>query len=151
AVTVFGASLAAHRLSAGLVEEIVIHLVPVLLGDGVRLLSASGLDSVPLDRIVIALSDHRPAVHRSARRLTVLPHKGGVFEGNKKGFVVKAVQFIAMLLFSLVTGVFWGTWFSLSRSIGATRFENSVVRWFGMPRSPGPITSFPAVAVLASE
>jgi len=32
---------------------------------------------------------------------------------------MKATQFTAMLLFSLVTGVFWGTWFSLSRSIGA--------------------------------
>jgi len=31
---------------------------------------------------------------------------------------MKVVQFIALLLFSLVTGVFWGTWFSLSRSIG---------------------------------
>jgi uncharacterized membrane protein len=33
--------------------------------------------------------------------------------------VVKVVQFITLLLFSLVTGVFWGTWFSLSRSIAA--------------------------------
>src|SRR5262252_6427261 len=32
---------------------------------------------------------------------------------------MKATQFTAMLLFSLVTGVFWVTWFSLSRSIGA--------------------------------
>jgi len=32
---------------------------------------------------------------------------------------VKVAQFFALLLFSLVTGVFWGTWFSLSRSIGA--------------------------------
>jgi uncharacterized membrane protein len=31
---------------------------------------------------------------------------------------VRIVQFIALLLFSLVTGVLWGTWFSLSRSIG---------------------------------
>jgi len=30
---------------------------------------------------------------------------------------VKVVQFVALLLFSLVTGVFWGTWFSLSRSM----------------------------------
>jgi hypothetical protein len=30
---------------------------------------------------------------------------------------VKTVQFITLLLCSLVTGVFWGTWFSLSRSI----------------------------------
>jgi uncharacterized membrane protein len=33
--------------------------------------------------------------------------------------LVKVVQFITLMLFSLVTGVFWGTWFSLSRSIGA--------------------------------
>src|SRR5262249_47719186 len=31
--------------------------------------------------------------------------------------VNKAVQFVTLLLFSLVTGVFWGTWFSLSRSM----------------------------------
>lgn len=32
---------------------------------------------------------------------------------------MKSVQFVTLLLFSLVTGVFWGTWFSLSRSIAA--------------------------------
>src|SRR5262245_58956309 len=32
---------------------------------------------------------------------------------------MKVVQFIALLLFSLVMGVMWGTWFSLSRSIAA--------------------------------
>ncbi len=31
--------------------------------------------------------------------------------------MIKAVQFVTLLLFSLVTGVFWGTWFSLSRSM----------------------------------
>ena len=31
--------------------------------------------------------------------------------------MIKAVQFVTLLLFSLVTGVFWGTWLSLSRSI----------------------------------
>src|SRR5690349_3434077 len=30
---------------------------------------------------------------------------------------LKAVQFIALFLLMLVTGVFWGTWFSLSRSM----------------------------------
>jgi uncharacterized membrane protein len=30
---------------------------------------------------------------------------------------VKVVQLVTMSLFTLVTGVFWGTWFSLSRSI----------------------------------
>jgi hypothetical protein len=33
--------------------------------------------------------------------------------------MIKTVQFVTLLLFSLVTGVFWGTWFSLSRSIAA--------------------------------
>src|SRR5262245_44807556 len=33
--------------------------------------------------------------------------------------VIRAVQFVTLLLFSLVTGVFWGTWFSLSRSMAA--------------------------------
>lgn len=32
---------------------------------------------------------------------------------------MKVAQFIALILFSLVAGVFWGTWFSLSRSIGS--------------------------------
>jgi uncharacterized membrane protein len=30
---------------------------------------------------------------------------------------MKVLQFASLLLFSLVTGVFWGTWFSLSRSM----------------------------------
>ena len=30
---------------------------------------------------------------------------------------LKAIQFMALLLLMLVTGVFWGTWFSLSRSM----------------------------------
>ena len=32
---------------------------------------------------------------------------------------MKLAQFISLFLFTLITGVFWGTWFSLSRSIGA--------------------------------
>jgi uncharacterized membrane protein len=30
---------------------------------------------------------------------------------------VKVVQFVTLMLFSLVVGIFWGTWFSLSRSM----------------------------------
>jgi uncharacterized membrane protein len=33
--------------------------------------------------------------------------------------VIKGLQFVTLLVFSLVTGVFWGTWFSLSRSMTA--------------------------------
>jgi uncharacterized membrane protein len=32
---------------------------------------------------------------------------------------MKIVQFINMFLLALVTGIFWGTWFSLSRSIAS--------------------------------
>ena len=32
---------------------------------------------------------------------------------------MKTVQFVTMSLFTLVAGVFWGTWFSLSRSIAS--------------------------------
>ena len=31
--------------------------------------------------------------------------------------MIKGIQFVTLLLFALVTGVFWGTWFSLSRSM----------------------------------
>jgi dihydrofolate reductase len=41
-VEIFGASLAQQCLDAGLLDEIVIHLAPVLLGDGVRLYGAPG-------------------------------------------------------------------------------------------------------------
>jgi dihydrofolate reductase len=41
-VQIFGANTAQQCLDAGLLDEIVIHLVPVLLGDGVRLYGAPG-------------------------------------------------------------------------------------------------------------
>jgi dihydrofolate reductase len=56
AVILFGANLAAQCLRAGLLDEIVIHLVPILLGDGVRLVEASGLGPVPLERELVATS-----------------------------------------------------------------------------------------------
>jgi dihydrofolate reductase len=56
AVIIFGANLAAQCLSAGLLEEIVIHLVPILLGEGVRLLDVAGLAPVPLERELVATS-----------------------------------------------------------------------------------------------
>ena len=44
---------------------------------------------------------------------------------------LKIVQFISLVLLLLVTGVFWGTWFSLSRSIknitSATFLENGKI------------------------
>jgi dihydrofolate reductase len=67
-VIVFGASVAVQCLRAGLLDEIVIHLVPVLLGDGVRLIDAPDLGAVALDRTLVATSgqiiDLRFAVRR---------------------------------------------------------------------------------------
>jgi dihydrofolate reductase len=55
-VVVFGASIALQCLRAGLLDEIVIHLVPVLLGDGVRLIDAPDLGTIALDRTRVATS-----------------------------------------------------------------------------------------------
>jgi riboflavin biosynthesis pyrimidine reductase len=43
-------------LAQGLLDEIVIHLAPVLLGDGVRLFGASGSKPVALRRTTSAAS-----------------------------------------------------------------------------------------------
>jgi dihydrofolate reductase len=49
-VEVFGADVARQCLDAGLLDEIVVHIVPVLLGDGVRLYDVPGAARVDLHR-----------------------------------------------------------------------------------------------------
>jgi dihydrofolate reductase len=39
---IFGANLAQQCLGEGLLDEIVVHLTPVLLGDGIRLFGGVG-------------------------------------------------------------------------------------------------------------
>jgi dihydrofolate reductase len=53
---IFSANLARQCLAQGLLDEIVIHLAPVLLGDGVRLFGASGSKPVALRRTTSAES-----------------------------------------------------------------------------------------------
>jgi len=53
-VVIFGASLARQCLQARLLDEIVVHLAPVLLGDGVRLYDSTGTDPVMLTRTALA-------------------------------------------------------------------------------------------------
>jgi dihydrofolate reductase len=48
-VGILGANLAKQCLDRGLLDEIVIHLAPVLLGDGVRLFAAPGGQRVRLE------------------------------------------------------------------------------------------------------
>ncbi|MEV0001762.1 dihydrofolate reductase family protein [Micromonospora sp. NPDC050980] len=47
-VAVLGADTARQCLDAGLVDELVVHLVPALLGDGVRLFDSAGEDWIDL-------------------------------------------------------------------------------------------------------
>jgi dihydrofolate reductase len=55
-IVVFGAATAAQVLDAGLLDEIVVHVAPLLLGDGVRLYGAPGADRVPLERVELGAS-----------------------------------------------------------------------------------------------
>jgi dihydrofolate reductase len=53
-VVVFGANVAQQCLAIGVLDEIVIHFAPVLLGDGVRLFEADGTEPIYLTRAAIA-------------------------------------------------------------------------------------------------
>jgi dihydrofolate reductase len=50
-VVVLGATIARHCLEAGLLDEIIIHVAPVLVGDGVRLFERARGDPMRLERI----------------------------------------------------------------------------------------------------
>jgi dihydrofolate reductase len=50
-VVVLGANVARQILEAGLLDEIIVHLAPVLVGDGVRLFERAGGAAVKLERI----------------------------------------------------------------------------------------------------
>jgi dihydrofolate reductase len=55
-IEIFGANLAAQCLAAGLIDEVVVHVAPLLLGDGVRLYGAPGAAQVPLERVELDMS-----------------------------------------------------------------------------------------------
>ena len=67
-VIVFGASIAAQCLRARLLDEIVIHLVPVLLGDGVRLVDEPDLGTVSLERKLVTTSGQITDLRFAVRR-----------------------------------------------------------------------------------
>ncbi|HEY3086675.1 MAG TPA: dihydrofolate reductase family protein [Jatrophihabitantaceae bacterium] len=67
-VVVFGANLAVQCLRAGLLDEIVIHLVPVLLGGGVRLIDTLDFGPVALERTVVASSGQVTDLRFTVRR-----------------------------------------------------------------------------------
>jgi dihydrofolate reductase len=53
---VFGATTAQQCLDADLLDEIVVHLAPLLLGDGVRFYGGPGVGRVDLERTTVAES-----------------------------------------------------------------------------------------------
>ena len=55
-VVIFGANLALQCLREGLLDEIVIHLAPVLLGAGVRLYESIDTDPIVLTRTEVAVT-----------------------------------------------------------------------------------------------
>ncbi|HZD70038.1 MAG TPA: dihydrofolate reductase family protein [Actinomycetes bacterium] len=55
-LVLFGASIGRQCIERGLVDELLVHLVPVLLGDGLRLLQAPGSQRVTLERIGLGQS-----------------------------------------------------------------------------------------------
>jgi dihydrofolate reductase len=55
-IIIFGANLAQQCVREGLLDEIVIHLAPVLLGDGIRLFAATDSQPVVLERTTVATS-----------------------------------------------------------------------------------------------
>jgi dihydrofolate reductase len=52
-VTLLGASIDQQCLKAGLVDEILIHMVPILLGEGLRLFEHFGREPIELERTQI--------------------------------------------------------------------------------------------------
>jgi riboflavin biosynthesis pyrimidine reductase len=53
-VNVLGASVARQCLDAGVLDEILVYVAPVLLGDGTRLFERPGGDNVKLERLRVA-------------------------------------------------------------------------------------------------
>ena len=60
-IVVLGANIARQCLEARLLDEIIVHLAPVLIGGGVRLFERDGNDAVPL-RFVSSTQEGETAV-----------------------------------------------------------------------------------------
>ncbi len=61
-VNILGASVARQCLQAGLLDEILVFIVPVLLGDGVRLFDQPGGADVKLERLSVSQLQHAMGV-----------------------------------------------------------------------------------------
>jgi dihydrofolate reductase len=67
-VGIFGGSLTRQCLDAGLLDEIVLHVAPVLLGSGVRLFGDEGAEQVELKRVSVGEADQLTDLRFRVRR-----------------------------------------------------------------------------------
>jgi dihydrofolate reductase len=67
-VVILGANVAKQALEADLVDEVLVHLTPVLLGDGVRLFSREGGTPIRLERTSIQATGQLTALRFTVRR-----------------------------------------------------------------------------------
>ena len=68
-VEIFGANLAAQCLAAGLIDDIVVHVAPVLLGDGIRLYGGTeDRGEVELERVDLAESGQQTSLRFRVKR-----------------------------------------------------------------------------------
>jgi dihydrofolate reductase len=67
-VGIFGGSLTRQCLYAGLLDEIVLHVAPVLLGSGVRLFGDEGAEQVELERVSVGEADQLTDLRFRVRR-----------------------------------------------------------------------------------
>ena len=67
-VVVLGANIARQCLEQGLLDEIIVHVAPVLVGDGVRLFERAGGEPVKLDPISSVEEGGMTVLRYSARR-----------------------------------------------------------------------------------
>jgi dihydrofolate reductase len=67
-VVILGANVAKQALELDLVDEVLVHLTPVLLGDGVRLFSRSGGSPIRLERISVQETGRLTALRFKVRR-----------------------------------------------------------------------------------
>ena len=67
-VVVLGANIARQCIEAGLLDEIIVHVAPVLVGDGVRLFERAGGAAVKLEPISSAEEGQTTVLRYSVRR-----------------------------------------------------------------------------------
>jgi dihydrofolate reductase len=67
-VVILGANVAKQALEAGLVDEVLVHLTPILLGDGVRLFDYPGGKQIWLERTAVRENGQLTLLRFRARR-----------------------------------------------------------------------------------